>query len=219
MKNKLALSIMCADSMNLGEALEEIKQSGAEYVHADVMDGSFVNNITLGFDQIRRMSEASKVPVEVHLMVNNLDVALSEVLDTACTHVSFHIEATNNPIKYLMQIRRAGKKAGIALNPHASVEFLKNIEVYVDYVLVMTVEPGFAGQKFLESAAPKIGLVREIIGPDKDIAVDGNIGTDTALMCRNYGANVFVLGTTAAYSGQHVDHAKMQRFREAMQLA
>jgi ribulose-phosphate 3-epimerase len=216
MKNKLALSIMCADQLNLGEALEEIKQSGAEYVHADVMDGSFVNNIALGFDQVKRMAEQSQVPVEVHLMVNNLDVALPEVLATACTHVSFHIEATNQPIKYLAQIRQAGKKAGIALNPHASSEFLNNIKDYLDYVLVMTVEPGFAGQKFLESSAPKIKSIRDIIGEDKDLVVDGNIGTETALICKSYGANIFVLGTTVAYSNKHVNYEKLNQFREAI---
>ncbi|XID90974.1 ribulose-phosphate 3-epimerase [Paenibacillaceae bacterium WGS1546] len=218
MEAKVALSIMCADPLNLGEALDEIRLSGAHYVHADVMDGTFVNNITLGFDQIGRIAETSAVPVEVHLMVGNLDIALNEVLLTACTHVSFHIEATSQPVKYLTQIRQAGKRAGIALNPHASPEFLANIAPYVDYVLVMTVEPGFAGQKFLEGSAPKIGRIRELIGPNKDIVVDGNIGSDTAAICRSYGANIFVLGTTAAYSDKHVDMDKLNRFRQAIGL-
>ncbi|MFC4306807.1 ribulose-phosphate 3-epimerase [Cohnella boryungensis] len=217
MNTQLALSIMCADPLNLGEALDEIRISGAHFVHADVMDGSFVNNITLGFDQVRRMAESSVVPVEVHLMVENLDIALPEVLSTKCSHVSFHIEATNQPIKYLTQIRKAGKRAGIALNPHAPVEFLANIVPYLDYVLVMTVEPGFAGQKFLESAAPKIGRIRELIGEGKDIVVDGNIGSESAAVCKSYGANIFVLGTTAAYSHNHVDMDKLNKFRHTLE--
>lgn len=214
MKSKLSLSIMCADQLHLGEALDEIRQSGAEFVHADVMDGNFVDNIALGFDQVRMMADYSEVPVEVHLMVANLDAALPAVLSTGCTHVSFHIEATSQPVKYLRQIRNAGKKAGIALNPHASVEFISNIKDYLDYVLVMTVEPGFAGQKFLENAAPKIRMIRDIIGADKDLIVDGNISMDTAKLCKSHGANIFVLGTSVAYTKQHVDYERIKQFRE-----
>ncbi|MBW4079842.1 ribulose-phosphate 3-epimerase [Paenibacillus sp. S150] len=217
MTSKLSLSIMCADPLYLGEALQEAKQSGAEFIHADIMDGNFVNNITLGYGQIKRIAEVSSIPVEVHLMVSNLDAALPEVLATHCTHVSFHIEATNHPVKYLRQIHAAGKKAGIALNPHAPVQFLDNIRDYLDYVLVMTVEPGFAGQKFLDNAAPKIRSIREIIGGDKDIVVDGNISTVNALLCQKYGATVFVLGTSVAYTNQHLNLKEISDFRKALQ--
>ncbi|KHL92320.1 hypothetical protein QW71_29855 [Paenibacillus sp. IHB B 3415] len=216
MKTKLSLSIMCADPLYLGEAIEEAEHSGAEFIHADVMDGNFVNNITLGYDQVKRMAEVSRIPVEVHLMVGNLESALPEVLATGCTHVSFHIEATNHPVKYLRQIQAAGKQAGIALNPHAPVEFLDNIKDYLDYVLVMTVEPGFAGQKFLNNAAPKIRSIREIIGEDKDIVVDGNISTVNAQLCQKYGATVFVLGTSVAYTNQHLNLKEIRDFREAL---
>jgi len=216
MNSKLSLSIMCADQMYLGDALREATDSGAEFIHADIMDGNFVNNITLGLDQLKRMAEDSGIPVEAHLMVSNLDSILPEVLATDCTHVSFHIEATSHPVKYLRQIQAAGKQAGIALNPHAPVEFLGNIKDYLDYVLVMTVEPGFAGQKFLENAAPKIQSIRRMIGPYKDIVVDGNINTANALLCKQYGATVFVLGTSVAYTDRHLNLEGIRQFRTSL---
>lgn len=210
---KFSLSIMCADQLRLGEALQDARRAGAHLIHADVMDGHFVHNITLGFDQLHKMADVSEIPVEAHLMVANLDVALPLVLASACTHVCFHIEATDAPIQYLRRIRESGKQAGIAVNPHTPVAFLKHMRDYLDYVLVMTVEPGFAGQKFLDNTAPKIAEIRSLIGPDKDITVDGNISLETARLCREQGANCYVLGTSVAYSGQQIDEARLQPFR------
>lgn len=218
MINKLSLSIMCADQLNLKGALEDAAHIRANFIHADIMDGNFVHNITLGFDQLRMLAENSSVPVDAHLMVSNLDMAIPLVLDTGCTHVCFHIEATHTPIRYLRQIRESGKQAGIAINPHGSIDFLQHLHQYVDYVLVMTVEPGFAGQKFLEHTALKIKEIRELIGPDKDIMVDGNISLDSARLCCEYGANVFVLGTSVAYSQQQINEAQIQTFRDKLDV-
>lgn len=218
MTNKLSLSIMCADQLNLKGALEDAARIQANFIHADIMDGNFVQNITLGFDQLRMLAESSSVPVDAHLMVSNLDMAIPLVLGTSCSHVCFHIEATHTPIRYLRQIRQGGKKSGIAINPYASVDFLHHIHQYIDYVLVMTVEPGFAGQKFLEPTALKIKQIRELIGPDKDIMVDGNISMDSAQLCRQYGANVFVLGTSVAYSKQQINEEQVQKFREKLDV-
>lgn len=216
MKNQLALSIMCADQLHLGDALVDAERAGAEFIHADIMDGNFVDNITFGFDQIKHIAEASHVPVEAHIMAVNLDVALPEILATAVTHVCVHVEATTHPIKYLRQIRAAGKQVGIALNPHTPAQFVQHLSDYIDYVLAMTVEPGFAGQKFLSSTLPKIKEIRAIIGDGKNIVVDGNINIETALQCKAQGANVFVLGTSVAYPNQRLDAARVAQFRQAL---
>lgn len=216
MNNKLSLSIMCADPLNYGQALREIENARADFIHADVMDGNFVENITLGIDQIAAFSESSCVPVEVHLMVSDIGGILPAVLKTGCTHVSFPIEETAFPARHIGVIHAAGKKAGIAVNPATPVDFLETVADCLDYVLVMTVEPGFAGQKFISGCAPKIRRVRRIIGPDKDIIVDGNISPANAALCAEQGANVFVLGTSGAYVSQHVDSGLMERVREAV---
>lgn len=216
MKSKLSMSIMCADPLNLEQAVREIEQADADFVHADIMDGNFVDNLTLGMDQLAAIADASSVPVEAHLMVAQPDKILPAVLKTKCTHVSFHVEATPCPVRYLGAIRAAGKQAGIAVSPATPADFLKSIADYVDYVLVMTVEPGFAGQKFIEGCLGKVEQVRRIIGPEKSLIVDGNISPEHALACKKAGADVFVLGTSGAYASRHIDADRLAGVRKAL---
>lgn len=218
MTSKLSLSIMCADQLNLGQALREIERVHADFIHADIMDGHFVENITLGIDQIAAFAEHSSVPVEAHLMVGDIGKILPAVLKTGCTHVSFPIEETSFPARYIGMIHSAGKQAGIAVNPSTPVDFLEAIADHLDYVLVMTVEPGFAGQKFIGGCARKIRRVRQIIGPGKDLVVDGNISPENASLCKKMGANVFVLGTSGAYVSRHIDPSRLKQIRKAVGL-
>ena len=216
MSNKLSLSIMCADPLNLGQAIQEMEQAGTDLIHVDIMDGNFVDNLTFGIDQLAAFASHSSIPVEAHLMVNNIGAVLPSVLKTGCSHVSFHIETTSLPVRYLSMIHSAGKRAGIAVNPSTPVDFIENIADYLDYVLIMTVEPGFAGQKFISGCAKKVKRVRQMIGPDKDLVVDGNISPENALLCEKMGANVFVLGTSGAYVSRHLDLNRLEQVRKSV---
>lgn len=195
-------SILSADFANLAAELERIHTADA--VHVDVMDNHFVPNLTLGLPVVDALHKVSKLPIDVHLMIENADRWAPEYAQLGVDSVTFHAEASAAPIRLARELRSAGSKASMALRPATPIEPYLDMIGELDMVLLMTVEPGFGGQKFLDLVLPKIKRARAAIeGSGNPIAlqVDGGISRDTILRAAEAGADVFVAGS-AVYSAQ-----------------
>ncbi|HJX79583.1 ribulose-phosphate 3-epimerase [Glutamicibacter sp.] len=193
-------SILSADFANLASELERIHTADA--VHVDVMDNHFVPNLTLGLPVVDALQKTSKLPIDVHLMIENADRWAPEYAQLGVDSVTFHAEASAAPIRLARELRAAGSKAAMALRPATPVEPYLDMLGELDMILLMTVEPGFGGQKFLDLVLPKIRrTAKAIAGTGKPIAlqVDGGISRDTILRAAEAGADVFVAGS-AVYS-------------------
>lgn len=195
---KIAPSILSADYAELGSAVELLSDWNADYVHLDVMDGAFVPNITFGAPMCKALRKHSDLIFDAHLMVANPSQWIQAFCDAGADIVTIHVEADRHAHRTLNYIRSLGMKAGIALNPAtppAAVEYLLDS---CDMVLVMSVNPGFGGQRFIRGAADKILKIRHMLDERKlynvDIEVDGGVNPETAIVCRENGANVLVAG-------------------------
>ncbi|KRD45126.1 ribulose phosphate epimerase [Cellulomonas sp. Root930] len=189
-------SILSADFANLERDLQAI--ATADYVHVDVMDNHFVPNLTLGLPVVRRIAEVAPVPLDVHLMIEDADRWAPEYAAAGAASVTFHAEATQAPVRLARELRSRGVRAGIALRPASPVEPLLDLLPEFDMLLVMTVEPGFGGQSFIEGMLPKIRRARAALdasGGDTWIQVDGGVARDTIGRIADAGANVFVAGS------------------------
>lgn len=196
MSIRISPSILSANFAQLGQELESI--SNADMVHVDVMDGHFVPNITMGPVVAEDVIRTSPVPVDAHLMVAQPEVWAPAFAEMGAASVTFHAEATHSPIRIARELRSMGARAGIAINPYSPVEPLLEILPEVDMILVMTVEPGYGGQRFLEVTLEKIRRARQEInknGVDVWIQVDGGIAEDTIGMAAEAGADMFVAGS------------------------
>ncbi len=197
-------SILSADFVNLERDLRAI--ATADFVHVDVMDNHFVPNLTLGLPVVRRIAEVAPVPLDVHLMIEDADRWAPEYAAAGAASVTFHAEATQAPVRLARELRERGVRAGIALRPASPVEPLLDLLPEFDMVLVMTVEPGFGGQSFIEGMLPKIERLRAALdasGADTWIQVDGGVARDTIGRIARAGANVFVAGS-AVYGAPDV---------------
>lgn len=197
-------SILSADFMNLERELQAI--AAADFVHVDVMDNHFVPNLTLGLPVVKRIAEVSPVPLDVHLMIEDADRWAPEYAALGAASVTFHAEATQAPVRLARELRSRGVRAGIALRPASPVEPLLDLLPEFDMILVMTVEPGFGGQSFIEGMLPKIRRARQAVvesGADTWIQVDGGVARDTIGRIAEAGANVFVAGS-AVYGAPDV---------------
>ena len=189
-------SILSADFANLERDLQAI--AAADFVHVDVMDNHFVPNLTLGLPVVKRIAQVSPVPLDVHLMIEDADRWAPEYAALGAASVTFHAEATQAPVRLARELRSRGVRAGIALRPASPVEPLLDLLPEFDMILVMTVEPGFGGQSFIEGMLPKIRRARQAIaesGADTWIQVDGGVARDTIGRIAQAGANVFVAGS------------------------
>lgn len=191
----VAGSIIAGNLLNIEEIIEVSEEAGLDWLHLDIMDGNFVPNITFGLDFVKRIRMKTKLPIDVHLMVLNPEKYL-EYADF-CDMLTFHIEATNFPIRLIESFRRKNSKlkVGIAFNPVTPVNYLENLCGYIDNVLIMSVEPGFAGQKFITNVLEKIGEAKLIISKwEKDIflSVDGGINEQNYKIVLGKGANYLV---------------------------
>lgn len=189
-------SVLNCDFMRIGEELDRI--SAADRAHIDVMDGHFVPNISFGPSMVEQMAASSPIPLDVHLMIENADLNAVTYAEAGAASVTFHLEAAAAPVRLARELRRAGVQVGVALRPATPVEQLLDILGEFDMVLVMTVEPGFGGQSFLESMLPKIRRTREAISAahlELSVQVDGGIKRGTIEQAAEAGADVFVAGS------------------------
>src|SRR5262245_26498425 len=204
---KLAPSILAADFARLGEQVAEAEQAGADRIHVDVMDGHFVPNIAIGAPIVQSLRRVTRLPLETHFMISNPDCFLDEFSEAGSTSFLVHWEGNNNLHRTVQRIKALGKSAGVAINPATPAAVLEEILPELDQVLVMTVNPGFGHQHFLQSTLPKIRRVAQMIReikPDCDLEIDGGIDKATAPMVVAAGANVLVAGTSVVGSDQSV---------------
>jgi ribulose-phosphate 3-epimerase len=194
---RIAPSILAADLGRLADEVRDAEDAGADWIHVDVMDGRFVPNLTFGADIVRVVRGATRLPVDVHLMIVEPDRHIDAFAKAGADTLSVHVEAAPHLQRTLAHVRSLGKRAGVVLNPHTSEEALRWVLDDIDLVLVMTVNPGFSGQAFLPSVVPKIRRVRELLDNAKrpiDLEVDGGVSPETAKAVVDAGARVLVAG-------------------------
>ena len=216
MEKKIAPSILSADFARLGEEIHAVEEAGADYIHIDVMDGHFVPNITIGPMVVKAVRQITDLPLDVHLMIENADLFIDAFRDAGADILTVHAEAVTHLQRTLAYIRGQGMKAGVSLNPATPLCVLDHVLEDTDMVLVMTVNPGFEGQKFIRSMIPKVRTLSEIIrskGLEMEIEVDGGIGPDTIGEISSAGANVFVAGSAIFYSQDYKETISLMRSR------
>jgi ribulose-phosphate 3-epimerase len=190
----VAPSLLAADFSKLREEIQEVESYGAEYLHLDVMDGNFVPNISFGAPVISSIRKHSNLVFDVHLMVENPDRFIKDMVDAGADVITVHAEATKHLNRTIQLIKSYGKKVGVALNPSTPLDVIKYDLKDIDMVLIMTVNPGFGGQAFIEGMLQKIRDLRSI-DPNIDIQVDGGINNKTSKLVKEAGANILVAGS------------------------
>ncbi|UDI78464.1 ribulose-phosphate 3-epimerase [Staphylococcus taiwanensis] len=195
---KIYPSLLSADFLNLKDEIEKLEEAQVDGLHFDVMDGQFVPNISIGLPILEAVRSATKLPIDVHLMIEEPEKYIETFANKGADMISVHIEATPHIHRALQMIKNAGKKAGVAVNPGTSVESILPVLEIVDYVLIMTVNPGFSGQSFIEACATKVKTLRDYkqsANLSFDIEVDGGINDETIQVCEKNGATMFVTGS------------------------
>lgn len=196
---RFAPSILAADFTRLGEQIAEAEAAGANYIHIDIMDGRFVPNITMGPLVVEAARRVTRLPLDVHLMIVEPEKHIQAFADAGADLLSVHVEACPHLHRVLQQIRQAGVRPAVVLNPHTPAVAIKEVLPFVEMVLAMTVNPGFGGQSFIAETLPKLREIRLMIeasGHAIDLEVDGGIDTSTAPQVVAHGANVLVTGTS-----------------------
>jgi ribulose-phosphate 3-epimerase len=203
---KIAPSLLSADFSRLAEEIAAVEKAGADLIHIDVMDGHFVPNITIGSGVIAALRKTTRLPFDVHLMIENADRYLESFVQAGSDIITVHVEATHHLHRTVTRIRELGVKAGVSLNPATPLGQVEEILAYIDMMLIMTVNPGFGGQKFIAGVLPKIRRARELINataPDVLIEVDGGVTLDNMAAISEAGADIFVAGAAVFGKGDY----------------
>ena len=211
MKHLVAPSILSADFANLQQEIEMVNNSEADWFHIDVMDGNFVPNITFGMPVIKAMKKYANKPFDVHLMIEKPERYINDFKDAGADILTVHYEASTHLHRTVQQIKEAGMKAGVAINPHTSVFLLEDILAEIDLVTIMSVNPGFGGQKFIENTFVKVEDLKEMseeINPNLYIEIDGGVTNANAYDLVEAGANVLVAGSFVFNSKNPADTIK-----------
>jgi ribulose-phosphate 3-epimerase len=204
----VAPSILSADFGRLSEEVQAVESAGADWIHVDVMDGRFVPNITIGPLVVKAIRAATKLPLDVHLMIAEPDKYLDDFARAGADGISVHVEACTHLHRTLQHIAHLGKRAGVVLNPATSEDTIRYVIELVDLILVMSVNPGFGGQPFIPQVLPKVRAIRNMIdraGRAIDLEIDGGIAHDTAALATAEGARVLVAGTAVFSQKNYTD--------------
>lgn len=215
----IAPSMMCADFIHLGKELDLMREEGADCLHVDIMDGHYVPNYTLGPDFCRKLAEYSPLPLDIHLMIENIDAHAPLFARLPGARVSFHPETAWHPLRTIDLIKSCGAQAGIAVDPALPLAAVQDMLPHVSLVCIMTVNPGYAGQALIPEALDKLRALADLVrdrGLDIQVEVDGNVSWDNIPRMVNAGADLLVAGTSSLFDGKGDLRANLRRMRAAI---
>jgi len=213
---KIAPSMLSADFTRLGDEIKAVEKAGADYIHIDVMDGHFVPNITIGPMIVEAARRATRLPLDVHLMISDPDRYIGDFRKAGADIITVHAEAVNHLHRSIQIVRSSGARTGVSLNPATPLDLLEYVLDDLDMVLLMTVNPGFGGQEFIKEVLPKIKRLKDMIkerGLKTEIEVDGGIGPDTISLVSSAGADIFVAGSAVFKSKDYAQTIRLMKNR------